>query len=428
MLTHIVRFLKITAISLGTFLFIGCASGISHKTLVMPARTTLPDLSALGTLTSVDVFEGKVFVAGQKGCAGLDASGKELWRTELPQVSVRVISAGKDGVAASTYSFAGTSEGGAVMKFFMSGWSNQVLYENTKVEYLDNNGTLRWTTETPEKLALSRPFIGAQEIGVCSMEKLYVFDAASGALKINSPHAMFASLDKSKIGKTLNSQILPNQPVQFEGAWYSFAHSFAQIYKGDGKVERDVSFNLFNTYDYITTDPVVTAKNVVFGATPDRQMYAGKFAQIYSYKKGGKRDWRGTTTDKSSGIGAMTENNDLIFSAANFSVFAFDKKGKLKWKTLNGKGGLYPGTMRGVRYTNNIPSRKSPGRLMAATSANVYITSEFGKGVDVLTVLAAKNGAYVNSIKIEKPIVDLAAGDKNLIVLTPEQVIFLPNE
>jgi hypothetical protein len=113
----------------------------------------------------------------------------------------------------------------------------------------------------------------------------------------------------------------------------------------------------------------------------------------------------------------MVVAGDRVIASSNFWVSAIDDKGKLAWTSVNKKGGLYPSTNRGVRYTGNFATRKTYGDLLAVGGDRVFVATSHA-GHDVVTVLDAGDGGYVETLDVNETIVSLAVHGDTLAVAT----------
>lgn len=123
--------------------------------------------------------------------------------------------------------------------------------------------------------------------------------------------------------------------------------------------------------------------------------------------------------DKQSGCGAITVTEDRAVYALNFYVWAVNTKGKTRWKSVNKKGGLYPGSGRGIGYINYLGYRKSYPELLVADDTHAHLATK--NGADVVTVLEMAKGKYVRTVDVSGPIVALALveGGGLVVATTP---------
>jgi hypothetical protein len=67
--------------------------------------------------------------------------------------------------------------------------------------------------------------------------------------------------------------------------------------------------------------------------------------------------------------------------------------------------------------------------MLLATEDHVFVTSQLSKDVaddDVITVLKASDGSYVETIDVRDTIVEIGRLGDSLVVATPKDVKFLP--
>jgi hypothetical protein len=395
-----------TSILMIAALATACGGGIAH-TKVVDAKVlaTVAGLEKLGTLTSVRSIDGAIYVAGESGAAAVDAQGKTLWTLELPYATERLIEADARGVAFTSFDLGNVDRAEGLKSFIMGNAGDIPEYTNQTVAYASPAGRLLWTTRcAAAKAALSAPAFSPDQIAVSRGGTLTVYSRADGRQAWDSDLAT-----DNTAGTSMVLLASYNRPVFTNGFWYAAHLNYLAKYDVSGKVlNTSRTFGLFTPFMNITGGLLASGEGVVFGNAP----WNGKRALLLAADKDGEKNWKEEVDDKHSGVSSLAINKGgTIFAATNFVVTAFSPSGSKQWQADNGKGGLYPGSQRGVRYIGNawakdFAVRKSPAEQMVADERFVYITSRHDKN-DVLTVLDAKSGAYFDSVTIGAEINDM---------------------
>jgi outer membrane protein assembly factor BamB len=409
---------RILAASALVLALASCGGGIAHTHVVnanVVAKVT--GLEKLGALTSMRESGGVLYLAGQSGLAALSDDGKVLWTLDLPPTLMRLVEADANGVAFTSFELTGVVQAEGLKAFVMGTTGDKPLYTGQTVGLVGKDGKLLWSNVVPSDWAMSAPAMTGDQIAVSRGDKLYSYTRNDGHELFKSP----LCTDKSG-GSAVLIQSSYNRPVFNNGGWYAAHGNYFVRYDAAGKVlNASRGFGLFTPFQNVTAGPLGVDARVIFGISP----WSNKTnAQLFSADKAGAKDWKEEIKDQSSGVSSLTINTTSLFAATNFHVVAFTRAGSMIWDAKNGKGGLYPGSRRGVRYVgnafaSNYALRKSQTTQMVADEHNVYITSGYHKG-DVLTVLNAQTGQYVASIDPGALITDLAITSKSLAIATDE--------
>lgn len=417
--------------------FMGCgATGIRHAHVVdaiYPSSAAL-DIKTVGHVTSVSAFNGNLYIAGQDGIAAMDGSGKILWALPLPWGEIRLLDVDAGNVAFTVYTPGSTVKDGQTSLTLFKGFKVD-SFKDARFGLVTHNGELVWTADSSEASKLSPPTLAKDTIGVTRINTFALLDRKTGKeiAKVDvGASGLFGGLVKGA-----SSQSPCPKPVLANGAFY-VAHfqNLLKIDAASGKqLESRSRFGLFSPFIQITAGPIQFQDMLVFGNT-----HVIKASYIFAANADLGEKWSEKITDKHkhlmadntfAGAASIASNNDQIFMATNFHIWAFDKKGNDLWERQNKDGGLYPGQYRGLQYGESlIPeigwfsgnvwgTERYPGNQMIATDKKVYITSAYNQG-DALTVLDAKSGDYIESIDTKTKILDMAIFGPKIALATTD--------
>jgi hypothetical protein len=411
-----------TAAFVAVLLAAGCG-GIQHSNVVSPQVLAAGkiDTAKLGEVTSMRVANGKLYVGAQKGVASLDASGKVLWEVVLPAVTVRLIDADAQNVAVSSYSVVGLESAEGARAFFLGNLGNEPKFGNAVVALFTEGGKPVWAVNTPEQTALSAPALSAATVGVSCGTSFAVFQRGNGS--VVAPPLADTSGFLGGLAKGMIGQALRNRPVVFKDAFYvGFFNQLAKFDLTGKKVFMEGGFGLFSPFENITVGPLLIGNKLLVFAT-DRS--GENHGQVFGADAEPSKEFKENIEDGGSDPGSMVVVGDHFFVATNFTVTRFQDDGDQDWTVENKKGGLYPGDFRGVRYVDNLATRRSHGDQMVATDDAVFVTSSHDSK-DVITVLGAKKGEYIHTLNIGKPIVELGILGDKLAVASFDGIDLLP--
>jgi hypothetical protein len=140
--------------------------------------------------------------------------------------------------------------------------------------------------------------------------------------------------------------------------------------------------------------------------------------------KGFDKVWKESIAGARSATGDLVVDGDVIDASSNFTVAALDSGGKKLWDAEGKEEALSPGSMRGVRFAGSFRYRYWGGRLLAVAGDRFYLatTREVAKKTwaDVITVLDKRSGAYLETLDVKAPIVDMATAGGHLVLATSE--------
>lgn len=397
-------------LSLALIILSGCAISIDHSKVVEPAYQAKisPDISKIGTVTSIKEHGGTLYVGAQNGIAAMDPSGQVLWMLDLPQTGVRLIDADAENVAFTSYTSAGTKFNG-LKSILIWGVGDKRVVTDVTVGLATSQGKLLWSVESKEKTALSPPALSKNAIGVVDSMSFTLYGKNDGGVIKNIP----MEYNMLGFGRALAELLPTTRPAVINDDFY-VTHSvfIIKVNEGGKLLKNTRKYGAISGYGEIVSGPIVF-NNLLCYTNEDGSH------RIFAADADVKLKWIEKFKDDSA-AGSIAANHENVFVATNFRLFAFDKKGNMVWEAKDG-GGLEAGAYRGVRYVQSIASQKYPNtQQMVATDRHVYITSRFNKNGDAVTVLNAKTGEYVESINVKGYIFDMAVFGSNLAVATSD--------
>lgn len=421
------------------------ADGIQHTNIVEAAYSLQapPDLGKIAPITSLKVHGGILYAAGCDGLAALDAEGRLLWVLPLPTAGVRLVDADDEGVAFTAFDPTGV-ERGAIKSAIWGHLLDKPTFGNATVGLVSAKGGLLWTAESSEQSQLSPPALGRTSLAVVRAKSWCVLSRKDGKeLGRDSIFPSLGGLNESQAG-----QIGCVKPLFLDGFYYmSHLNFLKQVDETGIEKESSRSFGLTSPFENITAGPVLFDGKLVFGNGPmDKEARPLLFAATPSLKDA----WKTRLDDLKSFFTRLDTVNrsvtapadivpakDALYVATNFIVYRFDAKGDKVWGVINEKGGLYPGSRRGVRFPA-APKvlgiaitdyrwcfRKAPGAQLVATDGQVFVVTQHAKK-DALTVLDAKTGAYVRSITFpQDQIAEMVLFGDHLALATSDGLKFI---
>lgn len=404
----------------------GCGGGIRHTLIqdAVYADATPASLTTIAPVTSIREYGGVLYVGGVNGVAAVSPDGAVQWATTLPATTFRYLDVDDRGIAFTGYDLGDVDPGSGAKKWFLGTTADAPQYLNAIVGMLTPAGQVAWQKTSSVATALSPPALSPSKVGVLRGQSFAVFDRQSGAetsAEIDIP--MAEGLNKGFI-----AQATRNRPLFWKGYFWGGFYSYLVKVDESGKlVEQKKGFGLFSPFLDITVGPIAFGDLLIFGT--DRYAVGGgsvKKCVIFATDDEPSKEWKEAMGDTLSACGSLLVVGDRLYTASNFDVARWNKKGSDKWEAENYKGGLYPGSHRGVTYRGraNFATRKSPNQLLVATDTQVYVSSGYGEE-DLITVLDAETGKYVRSIKPSIQVVDMALVGGRLALATYDGVRFL---
>lgn len=400
-----------------------CGGGLSH-TKVVDANVIekVSGLDKIGAVTAIRASGKTLYAAGSTGLAALSADGKVIWTLQLPDAEARLLDADESGIALTSFDLAGVDRAEGLKAFILGNVGDEPTAEHQTVAYVDPAGKLLWSIEAQKGATqMSAPALHGDQVAVSRGKGLFAYSRQDG-------HQIFMALiGGSDAVESMVLQSSFNRPVFSNGNWYAAHLNHLVRVDPKGAVQDDSrTFGLFSPFQNITAGLLSINDQVIFGNSPWK---AGEPARLWATDKEGGNGWSEKLNKDGSGVGALATNGSTIFVATNFSLEAYTPGGSKQWAQHNGKGGLWHGRLRGVRYLGNafastFAVRRTQTQQMVADQKNVYITSAY-KDADALTVLDAKSGEYVDSIDVKSSVVDMALVGPSLALATQDGLEFI---
>ena len=373
----------------------------------------------IGVVTHMKAQGELLVVAGQRGIAGVGADGTVRWTVGLPETMVRNVAIDAQGIAWTGWNLGGTEDRWKAFNAWALGQlTDKMIVEGAMAGALSLDGQVLWTSVEMDQRPLSPPGLSQGTVGVMTGENFVVLGRSDGQLvartDIKSGYKAFPGLSGIMDHGT-RGEVVP-----VEGSF--FTSFFSHLYRFDqqGVLQEKEYLAGLTPYVDITCGPVQLGETLIFGSTGDSNVASAFFAM----KPNMKNKWKTWSPDKESGCGDIEVHGDRVYASSNFWVMALDEKGKIQWQAVNKKGGLYPSSNRGIRYISNFGARKTYGDLMVVGGGRVFVAT--ANGHDVLTVLDADSGAYLQTVDVNETIVSLAVVGDRLAVATPEGLRLLP--
>lgn len=390
---------------------------VRHATVVAPTWTATAT-PTIGQLTDVEVRDGVVYVAGSDGIAALGPDGAVRWTLALPPAAFRSLDVDGAGVAFTAVSIAGLEPAKGFRAFALGSVGDVPTYEGATIGLATLDGSLTWQVASDLQSPLSPPGLSPTSVAVMRGDDMVVVDRRDGHVLGVADIKLVG--EDSKFFAGFFARGHRGQPVWHDGAFYSSFYNYLIKTDASGASRETALGPLFRPFYNVTAEPVPFAGMLLAGSTGDSQKGSTYFA-VDGKLETRFNEW---APDKQSGCGSIAVAGDRAVIATNFYVWAIDAKGRIQWKSVNKKGGLYPASGRGVRYERSLGYRKSAADLMVADTGHVYVATN--NGGDVITVLDAATGAYVRTIDVKTPIVALGLAGDALVVATDTDVRFLP--
>lgn len=414
---------------------LSACGGLQHTKVTAPAPTrAAAELDRIGLVTASQAVGDVLYVAGTRGLGAVKADGTVVWATELPEVYTRGLAVDGERLAFTQYGISGSEKG--VFSFYSGSWDKRV-YTDCAVGLASSAGKVAWTTPCEAGEAASAPAIGAGRVAVSHGQNLGLYDLETGK-RLSSTSIPTAALG---LNSSFINQASYNAPVFLDGAFFVAHFNKLAKVKPDGQiVEETKYFNLFRPFENITAGPVLAKDVLVFAGMPSPR---DEKVLLYAGNKKLSKEWDDRLGDNESGVGSIVARGDRLYLANNFHVWAYKASGSELWHV---KGGL-PVTaskLRGTfapdgarrRWKNNMmqssetfQARRWNGSLIAASDTRVYLSSRIerakDKYADVITVLDAASGDYVETIDLGAELLDLAVLGQKLAVSTAKGLVFL---
>lgn len=412
---------------------------ISHSKVVEPRVAAVVDPAQLqiGLPMSLAVVGQRLVVGGSEGVAMVEAGGTVVWTLKLAPATARQVAADETQVAFTSFD-AGSVDRSTTLANPLLGGELGARYEfrNATVGLIDGQGQLLWSVPSTEQAKLSPPALTAKTVGVVGVKTFAVYDRADGRA-VTPPLSVYTNVFGLMDG--LVSQF-PSRPAVVVGdVFHLVRNNFYKRVNASGKeVESARTVGLMTPLEYLPAGPVALGDRVIFGNSPSD----GKLPMLLAAKTSGGFAWddrmdamvkTGLLSSATDAPMDVTVGGGNVFVATNFSVFCYSAAGRQQWRARNAKGGLFPSSLRGARYIGNAFEKKVPvpksflsTSMLAATEERVYVAtshtgaaaapeagasaatsdsvegSETGKAgrvrADAITVLDARNGAYIESL------------------------------
>ena len=389
------------------------------------AGLAAPDLGEVGRAHSLAVRNDTLYVGATGGLAAIDASGKLLWTLKLPTVSSRHVEADAENVAYTSYDVAGLVAGGGAAAVLTWGDNARKLeIGSADAGLVTLKGEPVWSTKFEEPSALSVPTLGKTAVMVVGAKSMRLLDRAKGT-KI-ADVGMFtnwlgvADSNVTRVAVT-PALLMGDDFVASHQSWFK---------RVDAKGEEALSIRPKVQH---SAGPMWCKDRLVLGemSYPQGNIFTGKKARFWAVGPKGEEVWKATIDDEVGGVGSLACNDELIFAASNAIVVAVDAAGKQVWEATNDRAGrLFPGTYRGVIRVRDIFNNAGPavarsvtaGRQMVVAGPYLYITTRVAPDVkateDLITVLDAKSGAFVEAYEVKTSVIDMVVFGKDLVLAT----------
>ena len=417
--------------SAGLALAATCATAPAHADEVKrvppaPASITLPDLSAIGQPHSVVVRNGVLYVGARTGLAAVDRSGQLLWTVKLAPMNTRQVEADAEHVAWSGAEVLGLVDGGGVTAALM--WndpSRKIEVTRAAAGLVTVQGTPVWEVPFEEPSALSVPTLAPQAVMVVGAKNARLLKRSDGSsLQDIVMWTNWLGISGNHVTRVAVT------PAVWHGDLFVAGHQ-NWFKKVDAQGEEQLSAR--NNFG-VTGGPVVCKGQVYVGqsAYPMGNIFTGKKAHLAQIGAKGETIWRANLDDELGGVASLACNDELVFAATNSIVIAVTPAGKEVWEAHSerGVGQLFPGTHRGVVRVRDIFNNAGPAVARAATAGRqmlvagpwLYITTrakpEASHPEDLITLLDAKTGAFVEAIDIKSTVIDMVPFGPDLAVVT----------
>lgn len=395
---------------------------VRHSNVVALGSAADAIATDVGMVTAMKSGGGLLVVAGQNGIAAVAPDGTVSWTLELPETMVRNIAVDDSGIAFTSWNLTGSDDRAKAF----NAWALGKILDTTTVEgatvgLVSLDGQLLWSTDARDQLALSPPGLGAGSVGVLTGDHIVAYSRADGTLlgetKLeNGMGTQPGGALRGLVDRDTRGEMVPMGDTFFT----SF---FGALYRADaqGKVLDKERAAGLAVYANITCGPIAFGDLVLFG---NNGSDVGAKNAFFAMTPQMKNKWKAVSPDEQSGCGDVDIVGDTAYIATNFWVTALNHKGKAQWESVNKKGGLYPSTNRGLTYVGNSAVRKTYGDLMVVGGGRVWIAT--ANGHDVLTVLNAEDGEYIETVDVNETIVSLAVVGDRLVVATTEGLRVLP--
>jgi hypothetical protein len=421
----------------------------------------------IGRITHAQERDGALFVAGEDGVAAIDDAGKPQWAARLPHATVRLIDADGSQVAFVAFDLDLAAEPGGLQTFFEGGYADQPKTSNIRVGLLDKGrrGAIAWTTTLDGASRPSPPTLGGARVAVSDGWTLALLDRVDGKL-VGRPDTHMRLPIMQFVGEAMTR----NRPAFLDDAFYgAFFSELSRVDAASGKEQwRKANHGLLSAFINITAGPQLAWDGkIVFGNSNDEGrknindtgLKLSRKSKVFVANANGDGVWNAAVDDDDSGIGSIAVHGDHLYVATNFTLSAFDSRGKRLWDatTADKDGALIDSRQRGVRYLRSgggalwsnalLAHRPGPGNCLAADDRFVYLSSmehsarpsdfwanaagyagakkAYSSGRELVTVLDAATGKYVASLDAKGGILELLAIGGAIVVVGPDDVRWL---
>lgn len=457
----------------GTLLLAAQAQAIEnlkHGPVQEPEVAALVEAKNLriGRITHAVSDGGMVYVAGEEGVAAIGADGKPAWAARLPRADVRTI--GVDGTSiAFVAQMIVTPDPNPLESFLQGTLAKLPSMKDSTVGLLDKGrrGAVLWTVPYQTEYRMAPPALSGPSIGVTDGASLALLDRSSGAVRqrVKTVPSLLAGM------KVIESMTRNTPLFADESFIVGFVGGLISIDTVTGKEKwNETNHGLMAAFHNITAGPILWGDKIAFGnSNSARSEQLNTNTRVFVSDLRGKEVWN-ERNDKMSGVGSLYTVGDRLFAASNFTLTAYDPKGKVLWEkeTERNDGALTMSPYRGIRYQRNSVGaqviegvlsatlgmndsddaayRTSYGNCLAADERYVYVTSmekssrpskwDYAQifpgtslgGRDVITVVDANNGNYVKTLDAKGRVIELLVAGPNLVVVDLDQVRFFKRE
>lgn len=396
-----------------------------------PASIQAPELAAsIGRVHSLLVKDGRLVVGATRGVAVIDAEGRLVWSTPLPEADARAVDVEGGQVAYTSYVINGFERSGGLTSALM--WGNPSLrldIASAELGLIGADGKALWSTKSAEVSALSPPALGKGAVAVQGAKALRLYER-NGGMPVGDEVSMFTNWLGISAGWATR---LPVARPLWVGDELFAAHQswFKKVSAGGEEIVATKS--LGKNFTMLLAGPLMCGGKVMLAeaAYPEGNIFTGKKARVYAAGAKGEPLWYAQTEDDEMGVPDLACNDDLIFAVSNAQIVAFSHDGKPQWTYASKGGVLVPGTHRGMLKAGTLPiaHQIAAGRQVLAVGPYLYVTSRAERNwkgkADVITVFDAKSGKIVEQIDPQTMIVDMAVFGSDLALATSEGLRFV---
>lgn len=418
----------------------------------------------IGRITHAVSDGGMIYVAGEEGVAAIGSDGKPAWAARLPRADLRTIGVDGTSIAFVAQTIVATDPN-PLESFLQGTMAKQPTFKDSTVGLLDKGrrGAVLWTVPYQTEYRMAPPALSGPSIGVTDGVSLALLDRSTGAVRerVKTMSSLFS-------GMKLIQSITRNTPLFADESFIvAFLGNVISIDTVTGKKKWDESnHGVMSAFHNITAGPILWGDKIAFGnSNSARSEQLNTNTRVFVSDLKGKEVWN-ERNDKMSGVGSLYALGDRLFVASNFTLTAYDPKGKVLWEreTERNDGALTMSPYRGVRYerrstgaqvlegvltatlggndSDDAAFRTGYGNCLTADERYVYVTSmekssrpskwDYEQifpatmlgGRDVITVVDAGSGDYVKTLDAKGRVIELLVAGPSLVVVDFDQVRF----